>query len=123
MAAAVIPAPPADRAPVAVPPAAAAPAVSPAAPPHPPAAVSASHGATVQLAALTTESSAREEWQLLTHRMPDLLNGRQPSFSRIERDGHVFWRVRTSGFADLAQAKAFCEHVRAKGAACTVADF
>ena len=77
----------------------------------------------VQLAALPTEDAARTEWQHLAKRMPDLLNGRQPSISRTERGGHTFWRVRTSGFADIAQARAFCDHVRAKGGGCSVADF
>lgn len=79
--------------------------------------------AAVQFAALTSEQAARSEWQQLTKRMPDLLGGRQPSFSRIDRDGHTFWRLRTAGFPDVAQAKAFCEHVKAKGGGCSVADF
>jgi hypothetical protein len=77
----------------------------------------------VQLAAVTSEDSARNEWQLLSKRMPDLLNGRQPVFSHTEREGHTFWRVRTTGFADVAQARAFCDHVRAKGAGCSVVEF
>jgi hypothetical protein len=79
--------------------------------------------AMVQLAALTTEQAARDEWQRMIKHMPDLLNGRQPSFSRVEHDGHTFWRLRTAGFSDVAQAKTFCEHVRAKGGGCSVADF
>jgi SPOR domain len=79
--------------------------------------------AMVQLAALTTEQAARDEWQRMTKHMPDLLNGRQPSFSRVEHDGHTFWRLRTAGFSDVAQARTFCEHVRAKGGGCSVADF
>jgi hypothetical protein len=79
--------------------------------------------AVVQLAALTTEDAARVEWQQLARRMPELLGGHQPSYSRVEHDGHTFWRLRTAGFADMTQARAFCEHVRAKGGACSVADF
>ena len=81
------------------------------------------HQPMVQLAALTSEDSARAEWSQLAKKMPDLLGGRQPNYSRTERDGHTFWRVRTSGFADVSQARSFCERVRAKGAGCSVADF
>jgi hypothetical protein len=87
---------------------------------HPPASA---HAPTVQLAALSSEQAARNEWQTLSRRMPELMNGRQPIYSRTEREGHTFWRVRTAGFADVAQARTFCEHVRGKGGGCSVADF
>ena len=87
-----------------------------------PAATSA-HQPMVQLAALTSEESARAEWAQLAKKMPDLLGGRQPTFSKTERDGRTFWRVRTSGFTDVAQARGFCDRIRAKGAGCSVADF
>ncbi len=77
----------------------------------------------VQLAALDSEAAAHTEWQQLMKRLPALLDGRQPSFSRTERDGHSFWRLRTSGFTDGAQARGFCAQVRAKGSSCSVADF
>jgi hypothetical protein len=77
----------------------------------------------VQFAALASEEAARNEWRNLSKRMPDLLNGRQPIYTRTERDGRTFWRVRTAGFADVAQARAFCDHVRTKGGGCSVADF
>jgi hypothetical protein len=86
---------------------------------HPPAS---GHQSSVQLAALTSEAAARNEWQILSKRMPDLLNGRQPVYTRTERDGHTFWRVRIAGFADAAQARAFCEHVQTKGGGCSVTD-
>lgn len=79
--------------------------------------------ATVQLAALTSETAARNEWLQLSKRMPELLSDRQPIFSRFEREGHTFWRVRTSGFTDTAQARTFCERVHAKGGGCSIADF
>jgi len=81
------------------------------------------HPASVQIAALASEDAARKEWQQLEKRMPELLGGKQPVFSRIERGGHTFWRIRTAGFADVAQARSFCDHVRSKGAGCSVADF
>jgi len=85
--------------------------------------VTSSHQVMVQLAALSSEDAARAAWAQLAKKMPELLNGRQPSYSRTERDGHTFWRVRTAGFGDTVQARTFCDHVRAKGAGCSVADF
>ncbi len=97
-------------------------AASPPAAAKPPAPAASGHTATVQLAALTSEEAAHGEWQALSKRMPDLLGGHQPSYSRTEHDGHTFWRVRTSGFTDAAQARGFCEKVRAKGVGCSVTE-
>ena len=80
-------------------------------------------GPLVQLAAVSSEDAAKSEWQRLGKRLPDLLAHRHPDISKIDRDGRTFWRVRTGGFSDAAQATVFCERVRAKGAGCTVADF
>lgn len=88
-----------------------------------PAVTAATHGALVQLAALSSEQGAHEEWGLLAKRLPQLLAGRQPSVSKVEHDGHTYWRLRTGGFADTAKATMFCLRVRAKGASCSVADF
>jgi cell division septation protein DedD len=77
----------------------------------------------VQLAALSSEDGARTAWRTLSKRMPELLGSRQPVYARAERDGKVFWRVRTGGFSDLTEARGFCDQVRAKGGACTVAEF
>jgi hypothetical protein len=121
--------PDARPAPAKPPVAAGAPPAPRSAPAKPSVAAAEAHSATpghqtmVQLAALTSEDAARAEWAQLAKKMPDLLNGRQPSYSRTERDGHTFWRVRTAGFADVAQARSFCDRVRTKGAECSVADF
>jgi hypothetical protein len=80
-------------------------------------------GTLVQLAALMSEDAAKSEWQRLEKRMPSLLEGRQPAVSKIERDGKTYWRLRTGGFSDVAQATAFCEQVRAKGSGCSIASF
>jgi hypothetical protein len=77
----------------------------------------------VQIAALASEESARTEWQRLSKSMPDLFGNRQPAVSKTEHDGHVLWRLRTGGFADIAQATAFCERVRAKRTGCSIASF
>jgi cell division septation protein DedD len=111
--------------PTSAPPAVAPPAASAAAPTadaaqdarHP-----AGHAA-VQLAALGSEAAALEEWHRLDKRMPDLLSGHTPVVQKTEHDGHSFWRLRTGGFADIAQATAFCAQVRAKGGGCTLATF
>lgn len=76
--------------------------------------------AVVQLAALPTAVAAKEEWALLQRRLGPLLQGRQPMISSVEIGGRTWWRVRTSGFADDAAAKGFCEQVRAKSLGCDV---
>lgn len=80
-------------------------------------------GMLVQLAAVSSEEAAQSEWQRLAKRMPDLLSDRRPVVQRSDRDGRAFWRVRTGGFADTADATAFCARVRMKGGACSIASF
>jgi hypothetical protein len=77
----------------------------------------------VQLAALASQEAAMTEWQRLSKRMPDLLASRHPAVQRVDVDGKTFFRLRTGGFADIAQATAFCTEVRAKGGGCSIASF
>jgi hypothetical protein len=136
--------PPAAAPPIAAPAPAPAPAPAMASPPTPaaapskpvavakpaepavekrPAVAPSGNGALVQLAAVRTEDAAKSEWERLSKRFPELLGSHRPAFSKTEHDGRTLWRVRTGGFVDIPQAASFCEKVRAKGAACSVADF
>ena len=80
-------------------------------------------GPPVQLAALDSEDGARTEWARLQKRYPDLLGNRQPTIQRADKDGRAIWRIRTGGFADIADASSFCAKVRARGAGCSLATF
>lgn len=112
-------APVATAAPVAAPPAPVAAPAAPAVVARP----AAAGGTVVQLAAVESESAAQAEWQRLARRMPELLGDRRPLVQRTDRDGKAFWRVRTGGFADIADATGFCAKVRAKGGGCSIASF
>ncbi len=72
----------------------------------------------VQLASLPSEQEAHAEWRRLRSRMPVLFADRQPVFIKAERNGHTYWLIRTGGFADGAQARAFCQQVQAAGTGC-----
>lgn len=96
-------------------------AASTAAPP--PAAIGTGTATEVQLAAMSSENGAKQEWQKLQADLSGLLDGRQPLISKVEVAGHTFWRVRTGGFANVAEATRFCAAVRAKGKGCAIAAF
>lgn len=80
-------------------------------------------GTLVQLAAVGSEAAAQAEWQRLAKKMPDLLGDRRLTIQRAESDGRAIWRVRTGGFADVADATGFCARLRAKGGNCAIASF
>jgi SPOR domain len=77
----------------------------------------------VQFAALSSKEGALSAWTTLQAALPGLLDNRQPLVSKVEVDGHIFWRLRTGGFANIAEATSFCASVRAKGKACDIASF
>ena len=85
-------------------------------PPAPPRAKS----VTVQLSAAKTEAEAQATWDRLAKKMPDLIGQRRALFQKASETGNSPWRLRTGGFSDQAQAKAFCDKVKAKGGQCAV---
>lgn len=54
--------------------------------------------------------------------MPKLLVEREPVFIKVVRGTQTFWRLRTGGFTNVADAKAFCAQVRLAGGACVAYD-
>lgn len=74
----------------------------------------------VQLGALETEGGAKTEWERLVRKYGELLSGHRPAISRTEHAGKTYWRVRTGGFSDSAEAVLFCERVKQKGGGCAV---
>lgn len=77
-------------------------------------------GPVVQIAALVTEAGAHAEWERLAKKMPEVFAGHKPLVTKLERDGKVFWRLRTSGFTDASQAAMFCVKAKAGGIGCIV---
>ncbi|MCQ8240600.1 SPOR domain-containing protein [Rhizosaccharibacter radicis] len=77
----------------------------------------------VQLAALGSQQAADAEWSRLQKQVPELLGDKAHNVTVVTRDGHSFFRLRTPGFPSIAAANAFCQQLRARGVACTPADF
>ncbi len=95
----------------------ASPAADPiAAPPSP------EHRAMIELGELDSEMAARDKWRELSQRFPEILNGRKPVFSTVERHGHIIWRVKASGFPDVARAASVCDVLRPAIAGCSAFD-
>lgn len=80
-------------------------------------------GTNVQFAAFTDAAAAHTEWDALMKKTPDLLGGRQPEITRADAAGRTMWRLRTGGFATVAEAASFCAKMRARGADCSIAAF
>jgi hypothetical protein len=77
---------------------------------------------TVLLSTAKTEADAQLDWDKLAKKLPDVFRDHRALFQKTDEHGPTPWRLRTGGFADAAQAKAFCDKVKAKGGQCTVID-
>lgn len=91
-------------------------------PAAPAAARPAGKSVTVQLTSAKSEADAQAAWDRLAKKMPDLVGQRRPLFQKVSEQGQTPWRLRTGGFADQSQARAFCGQVKAKGGKCVVVE-
>ncbi|PKQ11991.1 MAG: SPOR domain-containing protein [Alphaproteobacteria bacterium HGW-Alphaproteobacteria-1] len=71
-----------------------------------------------QLGAFESAEVARAEWDRLSTRLGDLLDGKSRVVQRAESGGRTFYRLRAVGFEDLADARRFCSALQAEKAEC-----
>ncbi|PIE14393.1 MAG: sporulation protein [Rhodobacterales bacterium] len=72
----------------------------------------------VQLGAFDSPEVARREWDKLSARFGDYIEGKQRVVQRAKSGGRVFYRLRAMGFADLNDARRFCSALVAERADC-----
>ena len=73
----------------------------------------------VQLGAFSSESVAAEEWSRLSGQFTSFMGDKTREIQQASSAGVTFYRLRTSGFADVAAARRFCETLKAGNAECT----
>ncbi|MDT8326830.1 MAG: SPOR domain-containing protein [Roseovarius sp.] len=71
-----------------------------------------------QLGAFDSPEVARGEWDRLSAKFGDFLEGKQRVIQRAESGGRTFYRLRAMGFADLGDARRFCSALVAERAEC-----
>ncbi|UYV39331.1 SPOR domain-containing protein [Rhodobacteraceae bacterium D3-12] len=71
-----------------------------------------------QLGAFDSAETARGEWDKLTAKFGDYLEGKQRVVQRAKSGGRVFYRLRAMGFADMSDARRFCSALVAEKADC-----
>jgi hypothetical protein len=71
-----------------------------------------------QLGAFDSPEVARGEWDRLSQKFGDFLEGKQRVIQRAESGGRTFYRLRAMGFADLGDARRFCSALVAERAEC-----
>jgi hypothetical protein len=72
----------------------------------------------VQLGAYPTADLAREEWDAVAARFADFMDGKGRVIEEAEAGGRIFYRLRVSGFEDLADSRRFCAVLVAGEASC-----
>ncbi|MEM1078436.1 MAG: SPOR domain-containing protein [Pseudomonadota bacterium] len=72
----------------------------------------------VQFGAFDDDATARSEWERISAQFSDYLVGKAPVIQQAERAGQQFYRLRATGFEDLADARQFCSLFLAENMAC-----
>ena len=72
----------------------------------------------VQLGAFPTPAEARAEWDRLSVRFADYMDGKTQVIQQASSGGATFYRLRASGFDELADARRFCATLDAARTAC-----
>lgn len=72
----------------------------------------------VQLGAFESVELAGAEWGRLAERFDDFMSGKDRLIQQAESGGQPFFRLRATGFEDMADARRFCSALLAEDAAC-----
>lgn len=72
----------------------------------------------VQLGSFTSEDNAKAAWSQLIANQSAFLAQKDPVIQKAQSAGHIFYRLRTAGFSDLAETRWFCAALIAKGVDC-----
>ncbi len=72
----------------------------------------------VQIGAYPDEAQARLEWDKTAARFGALMDGKRRVIEPAASGGATFYRLRVEGFADIEDARRFCEVFKAEGAEC-----
>ena len=71
-----------------------------------------------QLGAYDSVEVARSEWERLTGRFDEYLDGKKRVIQKASSGGRTFYRLRAMGFDDLSDARRFCSALVAENADC-----
>lgn len=73
----------------------------------------------LQLGAVRSEQEARDSWNKLTKKFPQLVGGKSLHIERADiPDKGTYYRIQLYPFADKAEADALCKQLDAQGQAC-----
>lgn len=71
-----------------------------------------------QLGAFESAEIARSEWDRLSTKFGEYLEGKNRVVQKAQSGGRTFYRLRAMGFADLSDARRFCSALVAENAEC-----